>query len=399
MTPTTTPVPGARVPISPVSWAKPEYPATFLLSFICLWFISHALAADAASESADAARRAINLEVLSRLKGTDLETNPAVKSVVLRVLEQLHGTAEFVKMVRDFNLKGQTQPLLELAVKDPSGPAGVDAMRLVLSTESPAALKPLLDGTNAANLAEALGNTGQKEIVPLLLPLISEPSRPFDVRKRAVQALAKTRAGTTTLLELARAKKLPEDLRPIASSELNVVRWDPLRAQAAELVPLTRSENTHVLPPIAELVKLSGDSQKGAAVFRRDTVGCFKCHLINGEGTDFGPNLSEIGTKLAKPAIYESILDPSAGIAFGYEAWQIDLKNGDDVLGLIVSETADELALKTVGGIVTRYKKADITSRTKQKMSIMPTGFEQTMSSDDLVNLVEYLASLKKAAK
>ena len=232
----------------------------------------------------------------------------------------------------------------------------------------------------------------------MLLPLISEPSRPFDVRKRAVQALAKTRAGTTTLLELARAKKLPEDLRPIASSELNVVRWDPLRAQAAELVPLTRSENTHVLPPIAELVKLSGDSQKGAAVFRRDTVGCFKCHLINGEGTDFGPNLSEIGTKLAKPAIYESILDPSAGIAFGYEAWQIDLKNGDDALGLIVSETADELALKTVGGIVTRYKKADITSRTKQKMSIMPTGFEQTMSSDDLVNLVEYLASLKKAA-
>ena len=43
-------------------------------------------------------------------------------------------------------------------------------------------------------------------------------------------------------------------------------------------------------------------------------MGCSKCHQINGTGTDFGPNLSEIGAKLAKKALYETILDPSAGI-------------------------------------------------------------------------------------
>jgi len=63
---------------------------------------------------------------------------------------------------------------------------------------------------------------------------------------------------------------------------------------------------------------------------------------------------------------------------------------------LIVSETNDELALKTVGGIVTRYKKEDISRRTKQKLSIMPAGLEQTMSVDELADLVEYLSSLKK---
>src|SRR5205823_13491201 len=153
------------------------------------------------------------------------------------------------------------------------------------------------------------------------------------------------------------------------------------------------------LPPVTELVKLKGDPVRGAEVFNREAVGCFKCHQVNGHGTDFGTNLSEIGTKLAKEALCEAILDPSAGISFGYEAWQIELKNGDEAYGLIVSETADEIALKTQGGIVTRYKKSDIARREQQKLSIMPAGLQQALSTQDLVDLVEYLAALKKAAK
>ena len=60
---------------------------------------------------------------------------------------------------------------------------------------------------------------------------------------------------------------------------------------------------------------------------------------------------------------------------------------------------ADELAVKTQGGIVIRYKKSDIAKREQQKLSIMPAGLQQTMSTRDLVDLVEYLSSLKKAAR
>src|SRR5262249_19327562 len=148
---------------------------------------------------------------------------------------------------------------------------------------------------------------------------------------------------------------------------------------------------------ISELMRLKGDPVKGAAVFRRDTTtACIKCHQVNGEGIDFGPNLSEIGTKLGKDALFEAILDPSAGISFGFEAWQITLKDGNEAYGLIVSETADELALKTAGAIVTRYPKTEIKSRTQGKLSIMPAGLQATMSRQDLVDLVEYLSQLKK---
>jgi putative heme-binding domain-containing protein len=348
--------------------------------------------------SSEATRRAINLEALSRLEGIDLEANPGVKAVVLKLLDQLRGTPQFVEVVRKLNIRGQTQLLLEAAANDPSGATGVEAMRLVLQSGELSSLKVALEGTNAVKLAEALGNTGEKEIVPLLAPLVPDPAKSLPLRQQAVRALAKVKEGANDLLELARAQKLPEDLRLTAASELNNVRWDNIKQSAAQLLPLPKSLNSGPLPPISELIKLQGDRVRGAVISRRETVGCFKCHQINGEGTDFGPNLSEIGTKLAKSAIYESILDPSAGIAFGYEAWDLELKNGDDAVGLIVSETADELALKAVGGIVSRYKKADIARRTKQKLSIMPAGLEQTMSKDELVDLVEYLCSLKKAA-
>ena len=54
------------------------------------------------------------------------------------------------------------------------------------------------------------------------------------------------------------------------------------------------------------------------------------------------------------------------------------------------------MALKATGGIVTRYKKSDIIKREQTKLSVMPAGLQQAMTTQDLVDLVEYLSSLTK---
>jgi putative heme-binding domain-containing protein len=95
--------------------------------------------------------------------------------------------------------------------------------------------------------------------------------------------------------------------------------------------------------------------------------------------------------------MYESILDPSAGISFGYEAWNVELKSGDELYGIIVSDTPEHVAVKTVGGIVNKCRPGDIARRDQSKLSIMPAGLQQNMSTQDLVDLIEYLVSLKKA--
>jgi len=344
------------------------------------------------------ADNSVALEALSRLKGMDLEANPALKAAVLKVLNEVKGTAQFVEIVRDFKITGQEPALLDLGTKDPSSSAGVDAMRLVLHGADSQLLNTALAGTNAAKVVEGLGNTHEKEIVPLLEPLVTDNSREPVVRRQAVRALAKVQEGATALLRLAEQQKLPEDVKLTASSELNLARWPEVKSEAKRLLPLPQTQNAQPLPPITELIQMKGDPMKGAGVFRRETGECIKCHQVNGEGVDFGPNLSEIGTKLGKEALFESILDPSAGISFGFEAWQIDLKNGDEAFGLITNETADEIAIKAVGGVVTRHKKSEIGKRTQQKLSIMPAGLQQAMSTQDLVDLVEYLTTLQKAA-
>jgi len=357
---------------------------------------SSAIAAEQSGRPADSDRAAIALEALSRLKNVDLETNPAIKAAVFKVLEQVRGTPQFVEIVRDFKITGQDEALLDFAVDSAGTSAGAEAIHLVLEHEKFDLLRTSLAGTNAVKVTEALGGAGGKEIVPLLEPIVTDKSRELGLRKQVVHALAKVPEGAAALVRLASEQKLPDDLKLTASSELNSVRWPDLKAQAAQLLPLPQALNSQSLPPISELIKRKGDSAKGAEVFRRETVACIKCHQVRGEGIDFGPDLSEIGTKLGKDAIYESILDPSVGISFGYEAWQLELKNGDEPYGFIASETADELAIKAVGGIVTRYKKSDIVRRQKQKLSIMPAGLQQTMTVQELVDLVEYLAGLKK---
>jgi len=351
----------------------------------------------AAEEAPD--RTAMAVEALSRLQGIDVNQNPKIKETILRVLEKTRGTANFVKLVRQFKLADQDSGLLEVAVQNSANETGVDAMRLMLANTNYSLLQSILEGTNLAvaiKAAEALGNTGQNESTKVLLPLVAATRSDLALRKQAVRSLAQTPEGAAGLIRLAKDQKLPEDLKLTASSELSRVRWPAIKAEAATLLPLPQGRNAEPLPPLAELLKMPGDPANGAKIFSSPTVGCANCHQVKGQGVDFGPNLTEIGSKLGKDALYEAILDPSAGISFGFEAWQLQLKSGDEAYGLLVSETAEELALKAVGGIVTRYKKADIAQREQMKLSIMPVGLQQAMTTQELVDLVEYLFSLKK---
>jgi len=51
-------------------------------------------------------------------------------------------------------------------------------------------------------------------------------------------------------------------------------------------------------------------------------AGCTACHKINGEGGAIGPDLTHVGSRLSANLIRESILDPDAKVAKGYEKFK-----------------------------------------------------------------------------
>jgi putative heme-binding domain-containing protein len=217
-----------------------------------------------------------------------------------------------------------------------------------------------------------------------------------NVRKEAVKGLANFEAGAKQLLTLAKTGKLPQNTKFTASLALSTARWPYIKAEAAKVLPPSFGANAKPLPPVAELAKRKGNIANGAKIFLREAVQCARCHKVGDAGIEVGPALTEIGDKLPKTELYAAILDPSAGISFGYEAWLVLMKDGNAAFGIIESETDDEIYVKGPTGAVTKHSKANIKSRTQQPVSLMPPGLHLTLKEAELVDLIEYLSSLRK---
>ena len=136
-----------------------------------------------------------------------------------------------------------------------------------------------------------------------------------------------------------------------------------------------------------------GIVKKGKQVYMK---ACFTCHKSGDIGIDFGPALTEIGDKLAREAMYVSIIDPNAAISFGYEGFNVKTKSGSTLVGYIISDSDDELVMKVPGGVSVTTKKSEIFSKDKIDGSLMPEGLIASITEEELVDLVEYLMTLKK---
>jgi putative membrane-bound dehydrogenase-like protein len=147
------------------------------------------------------------------------------------------------------------------------------------------------------------------------------------------------------------------------------------------------------LPPLAELLQQAGDASRGQAVF----VGagtCAKCHVVGSEGKNVGPNLSGIGAKLSRQALYESILMPSAAISHNYETYTAVLDDGRSVTGLLVSQTPEQVVLKPADGVDATLAAKEIEELVKQPISLMPADLATTLSAQDLADVVAWRETL-----
>ena len=339
------------------------------------------------------------IEALSRLDPAVVNSNEGLKMVLGQILNATRGEARFVELVKKFGVKGRETDLLNVVIKHPSDPAGMEALGIVLGGEGQKALTTILQGEDAKKavaVSKALGSSNNQKVIGLLLPLVTDTKVHNNVRQEAIKGLVNFEAGAKQILTLAKLGKLPQSAKFTASMALSTVRWQGIKKEAAKVLPLPFGQNDKPLPPISELINRKGDVANGAKVFFRESVTCARCHKVGDQGIDVGPALTEIGSKLPKEELYKAILDPSAGISFDYEAWLLTMKDGNVAYGIIESETLEDIYVKGPTGVTTRHAKKNLKSRVQQPVSLMPPSLHLTMKESELVDLVEYLASLKK---
>ncbi len=136
---------------------------------------------------------------------------------------------------------------------------------------------------------------------------------------------------------------------------------------------------------------LNGNAENGKKIFVEN---CIICHQIKGvDGIDFGPDLSTLRSRNANSIITE-IINPNNSIADKYGAWDIELKNGNQINGIITAENKKEIFIKTLGGKVMAINNSEIKTKNIAKNSMMPNGLENAINVDQMADLVAFIKNI-----
>jgi len=142
---------------------------------------------------------------------------------------------------------------------------------------------------------------------------------------------------------------------------------------------------------------LPGDPEKGKEIFfdPNSKTPCAKCHTVGDKGGKVGPELTSIAGTRDIQYIIESILEPSAQIASGYEAWLVMTKDGQMIAGVKKGEDAASVTIADNEGTLHKIPKDKIEKMKQQTKSIMPDNFRDLLSVEDFHDLLAYLETLQ----
>ncbi len=337
-------------------------------------------------------------EAIKRFNGSDFLKNPEYKTALEKLLDSQPESEPFVSTVNRFSLSQRYPELLNIAVKYSDSQLGVDAIRVLIQKKAWKIIGHALRGKDTAKavkLAQVLGLSGENAIVGLLGPIMENDKISIDVRRAAIKALGHIRNGTARVMQFTQKGNAEPSLEHAIAAVLHAASQQNIRDFAHKRFPLPPSKDAKPLPPVSVLAKRKGDPKNGRLVYHTHGT-CAKCHIVNGFGKEVGPDLSEIGKKLSREAMFESILYPSAGISHNYETYTAVTVDGTTFSGLLVSKTDDEVSIKNAEGIVKTLKQDDLDDLVKQNTSLMPADIQKVMTEKELVDVIEYLMTLKK---
>lgn len=291
-----------------------------------------------------------------------------------------------------------------------------------------ATLKPLLRDTNALALAgiwkvdalrdqlraakaiEALADLGDREAIlahatnynPTAVAMLCR----FDLRKAAslaprvlneevVSAFLQRKGGAAALADALAAQPPDKDVAEMILRVMNMTgrRDDKL---ASVVLPSRQPFSTADLIPE---VRTRGNGKRGAEIYRRPELGCVACHTIDGQGGTIGPDLSALGSAQPLDFIIGALIEPQKEIKEGYMSVSLVTTDGEELQGYVRRESNDELTLRDV------LQNRDFRiprSRIKEKRqhgSVMPAGLLDTLSRDEVIDLVRYLSELGISGK
>jgi putative heme-binding domain-containing protein len=157
-----------------------------------------------------------------------------------------------------------------------------------------------------------------------------------------------------------------------------------------------RAKTLGLNPDPAKLLALTGSPVKGGILFRQTSrVLCVNCHRVQGEGKHIGPDLSQVGARLSRSQLLESLLTPSATIPDGFTLYSLEIKSGEVHSGFLLERGKDTTRFRLISGEERKLPTQSVKRFTELPTSIMPVGLLQSFTPQEASDLLAYLASLR----
>jgi putative heme-binding domain-containing protein len=304
----------------------------------------------------------LNKLVLHALDVKTVRQSPVAQKALADVIASIQRTPEYIEFVKQYEVKSENGNLLQLAIDSNNAGIGRDAAGLLLKLKGDAMAWNILNGKDTVQtkaLLNALSGVGSKESIDMIQTVALSSKYPMGIRKNAAGKIGRSSSGEDRVLEILEAKKVPAGLVPDVVSGVSGAWRSSVKTEAESYLPNHAATALKKAPTINELASIKADPSKGKTVFMNT---CAVCHMAGREGKDFGPKLTEIGSKYAKDGLLRAIVDPSEGISFGYEWREIKMKDGSVMSGIITSKTETDIDLKFPGGTTQHIKTSEVGS-------------------------------------
>jgi putative heme-binding domain-containing protein len=211
-----------------------------------------------------------------------------------------------------------------------------------------------------------------------------------DVRDAVTSAMLDRPERTRRLLEAALAEEISLSQLDTTQRSLLVEHPDAeVRALATKLFSDTVSSRDEVIAAYSTMPETNVDPRRGELVFRRE---CMSCHKIGEVGTAVGPDLTS-STGRDRDALLMHVLDPNRNVPPNFENYICIDNEGRVTTGILSAQTATSITLLRQQNETTTILRANIEELTSTGKSLMPEGFEKTISHEEMADLLAYLQS------
>ena len=314
---------------------------------------------------------------------------------------------DVIRLVRHYQIPG-SDDVFAAWVRDTESPTDsrIESLKLLADRGDPRVEElvdfALTDADPKVRVAagRALSKSNPRRALKLLTPIVFESDSLVE-RQKSIATLgtidhADVDQAFVDWFDLLLAGEFEAALHLDLVTAAESRKSDAVRDKLAEYQATLNSDD----PLAAYRVALEGgDAWRGRLIFvGHMKTKCLRCHKVRGTGGSAGPDLTFVGKEKTREYLLESIVNPNAKIAKGFETVILVTTEGRIISGIVLEETEKMIRLREPDGDIVEVPVDEIDDR-DVGLSGMPDEMGKVLDKFDLRDLVEFLSRLRHPKK